>query len=203
MEDVVVECKPVVTIEDILEFSRKCDEVEKPVQHDESSRLKSMDLKLDQKLAELEHAERAPLISREGKKKKRKKDPNDIPPTSGDRWFDVPNTPVTPEIEKTFKVLEMRPYLFKEQHYKKANKWKKPAFFGVGTVLDDPKDFYSSRVPKKQRKQTLADELLDDEKLRQDTEKKMNQLNEKRSKLNRMRELKSKKKKLTRKKKRN
>jgi Fcf2 pre-rRNA processing len=42
----------------------------------------------------------------------------------------------------------------------KANKWKRPAYFGVGTVQDDPKDFYSSRVPRKMRKQTLADELL-------------------------------------------
>jgi len=35
----------------------------------------------------------------------------------------------------------------------------------VGTVVDSPLDFYSGRLTKKERKATLADELLSDQNL--------------------------------------
>ena len=36
----------------------------------------------------------------------------------------------------------------------------------MGTVVDSPVDFYHSRIPKKQRKQTVVDELLIDADMR-------------------------------------
>jgi hypothetical protein len=85
------------------------------------------------------------------------------PPTSGKQWFDVPNTPLTPELEKTFQLLQLRPYLYKDRHYKRTATSETPEFFAVGTVLDDAKDYYTTRVHKKQRKQSLVDEILGDE----------------------------------------
>lgn len=38
--------------------------------------------------------------------------------------------------------------------------------FQVGTVVDNPVDFYSSRIPKKQRKRTIVEELLADAEFR-------------------------------------
>ncbi len=38
--------------------------------------------------------------------------------------------------------------------------------FQVGTVVDSPVDFYSSRIPKKQRKRTMVEELLADAEFR-------------------------------------
>ena len=32
----------------------------------------------------------------------------------------------------------------------------------MGTIVETSADFYSSRIPKKQRKKTLVDELLED-----------------------------------------
>ncbi len=131
-----------------------------------------------------EQADQAPRLKDELKRKqKRKKVEGEAPATAGARHFDVPNTPVTPEIEQTFKMLEMRPYVFKDQHYKKALRWKQPAFFGVGTVVDDARDFYSSRVPKKQRKQTLGEELMSEAGLEQYVDRRVSVLKEKEAKL--------------------
>jgi hypothetical protein len=131
-----------------------------------------------------EQADHAPRVGEELKrKKKRNKVDGEAPATAGARHFDIPNTAVTPEIEQTFKMLEMRPYVFKDQHYKKALRWKQPAFFGVGTVVDDARDFYSSRVPKKQRKQTLGEELMGEAGLEQYVDKRVSVLKEKEAKL--------------------
>ena len=37
----------------------------------------------------------------------------------------------------------------------------------MGRVVDNPVDFYHSRIPKKERKKTLVDELLADQEFRQ------------------------------------
>lgn len=39
--------------------------------------------------------------------------------------------------------------------------------FQMGTVVDEGTDFYSSRLTKKQRKQTLVEELMADANIRQ------------------------------------
>lgn len=38
-----------------------------------------------------------------------------------------------------------------------------PKHFHLGTVVESPVDFYSSRIPKKSRKRTLAEEILSNE----------------------------------------
>lgn len=38
-----------------------------------------------------------------------------------------------------------------------------PKYFQLGEVIDSPIDFYSSRVPKKKRKRTMAEEIMHDE----------------------------------------
>ena len=44
--------------------------------------------------------------------------------------------------------------------------------FQVGRVVDSPADFYSSRIPKKERKRTIVDELMADAELKQYTKRK-------------------------------
>ncbi|KAK6055521.1 Fcf2 pre-rRNA processing [Cooperia oncophora] len=43
----------------------------------------------------------------------------------------------------------------------------------VGRVVDAPQDFYSSRMTKKERKRTMLDELLNDQRLTQSKREKM------------------------------
>jgi hypothetical protein len=48
-----------------------------------------------------------------------------------------------------------------KRHYKKQNsKAAPPAFSQVGTIVESPVEYYSARLPNKQRKETLADEVL-------------------------------------------
>jgi hypothetical protein len=63
-----------------------------------------------------EQADHAPLMKDEMKRRKKKK--TDKETTAGSSHFDVPNTEMTPELETTFKMLEMRPFIFKDAHYK-------------------------------------------------------------------------------------
>merc|ERR1711916_302980 len=98
---------------------------------------------------------------------------------------------MTPELETTFKLLEMRPYLYKDKHYKKSMKWKQPTYFGVGTVMDDAKDYYSTRVKKRDRKQNLGEEFLSDPSLLSHVDKKMSEMKEKKRKQDLMRRKKS------------
>ncbi len=47
-----------------------------------------------------------------------------------------------------------------------------PKYFVATTVLDNATDFYSDRIPKRQRQQTLVDELLADEQFKKTNKKK-------------------------------
>lgn len=127
-----------------------------------SARVKHTTLKRTVLDAEQERNSASIVRSEQKPNKKAKQKDGERPESSGASHFDLPNTPMTPDLERTFQLLEMRPYIYKDQHYKRMGKWKAPAYFGVGTVVDDAKDFYSSRTLKKDRKQSLADEFLED-----------------------------------------
>ncbi|XP_073993573.1 deoxynucleotidyltransferase terminal-interacting protein 2 [Rhodnius prolixus] len=65
------------------------------------------------------------------------------------------------ELLTNVKVLQMRSVYDKKRFYKK-NDIKPSKDIQIGRVVDSPADFYSSRLPKKSRKKTLVDELLND-----------------------------------------
>ncbi|KAK7789535.1 hypothetical protein R5R35_010316 [Gryllus longicercus] len=82
--------------------------------------------------------------------------------TKGENWFNMPAAEITDEKKHDLEVLKMRSVLDPKQFYKKNVLNKTPKYFQVGTVIESPADFYSSRIPKKQRKKTMVDELLAD-----------------------------------------
>ncbi|KAJ7980473.1 rRNA-processing protein fcf2-like [Quillaja saponaria] len=85
--------------------------------------------------------------------------------TTGKNWFDMPAPTVTPELQRDLKLLKLRGAVDPKRHYKKGDSKSKtlPKYFQVGTVMESPLDFFSGRLTKKERKQTLADELLSDQ----------------------------------------
>jgi hypothetical protein len=85
--------------------------------------------------------------------------------TAGKGWFDMPKTEITPEIKRDLQVIRLRNVLDRKRHYKKGDQ-KDPTFFQMGTVIEGPTEFFSSRMTKKERKQTIVDELLADEEAR-------------------------------------
>lgn len=92
--------------------------------------------------------------------------------TAGSMWFNLPATQLTPEIEQDMKIMKMRNILDRKRHYKKNDSSGLPKYFQIGTVVEGSADFYTSRVPKRQRKSNMIDELLSDAEFRRYNKKK-------------------------------
>ncbi|KAJ8919078.1 hypothetical protein NQ315_012062 [Exocentrus adspersus] len=82
--------------------------------------------------------------------------------TKGEKWFGLPATEMTEEIKHDLEILQMRSVLDPKRFYKKNDLKVLPKYFQVGKVIDSPLDYYNNRLVKKQRKNTLVDELLAD-----------------------------------------
>ncbi|KAL5726429.1 hypothetical protein ACHQM5_009473 [Ranunculus cassubicifolius] len=80
--------------------------------------------------------------------------------TTGGDWFDMPAPTITPELKNDLQILKMRNVLDPKRHYKKGDVSTK--YFQVGTVIESSSDFFTGRLTKKERKRTLAEEILAD-----------------------------------------
>ncbi|XP_060068074.1 deoxynucleotidyltransferase terminal-interacting protein 2-like [Ylistrum balloti] len=96
-------------------------------------------------------------------KKQRKKDKQ---MTKGKGWFNMKAPEMTEETKNDLTVLQMRRALDPKRFYKSNDIKTLPKFFQFGKVIESPVDFYHSRIPKKQRKSTMVDELLADAEFR-------------------------------------
>lgn len=80
---------------------------------------------------------------------------------AGDQWFNLPKTEVTSQLKRDLQIIEMRSVLDPHRHYKKnTRKGKIPTFSQVGTVIEGPTEFYSSRINRKDRSKTFVDETM-------------------------------------------
>ncbi|KAK9385618.1 Fcf2 pre-rRNA processing-domain-containing protein [Lipomyces mesembrius] len=84
--------------------------------------------------------------------------------TAGEKWFHIPKTELTPTIKRDMQLLRLRNVLDPKRHYRRENEKEVPKYFQTGTIMESPTEYFSSRLTKKERKQTLADEILADEK---------------------------------------
>ncbi|XP_008405122.1 deoxynucleotidyltransferase terminal-interacting protein 2 [Poecilia reticulata] len=96
--------------------------------------------------------------------------------STGDGWFGMKAPEVTQELKGDLQVLKMRGSLDPKRFYKKNDRDGFPKYFQVGTVMDSPVDFHHSRVPKKERKRTMVEELLHDAEFRQKNKRKYQQI---------------------------
>ncbi|CAJ0952286.1 unnamed protein product [Ranitomeya imitator] len=108
------------------------------------------------------------------KLKKMRKEERDK--TSGRGWFDMKAPELTDELKNDLKALKMRSAMDSKHFYKKNDRDGFPKYFEVGTVVDNPIDFYHSRVPKKNRKRTIVEELLADSEFRRNNKKKYKEI---------------------------
>nr|XP_061790632.1 deoxynucleotidyltransferase terminal-interacting protein 2 [Nerophis lumbriciformis] len=92
--------------------------------------------------------------------------------TTGDSWFNMKAPELTKELTGDLKLLKMRASMDPKRFYKKNDRDGFPKYFQVATVVDNPVDFYHSRIPKKQRKRTMVEELLADAEFRSNNKKK-------------------------------
>uniref|UniRef100_A0A182F405 Fcf2 domain-containing protein n=1 Tax=Anopheles albimanus TaxID=7167 RepID=A0A182F405_ANOAL len=83
--------------------------------------------------------------------------------TKGKSWFNLPAPEMTPELKNELELIQMRTILDPKKYYQRAEKKRKlPKYFQIGTVLESPLEHYNERGVKKQKSQTLVDELLAD-----------------------------------------
>ncbi|XP_057961123.1 rRNA-processing protein fcf2-like [Malania oleifera] len=103
-----------------------------------------------------------------------------IKDTAGRNWFDMPAPTITPELKKNLQLLKLRDALDPKRHYKKGDSKSKtlPKYFQVGTVIQSASDFFSGRLTKKEKKPTLADELLSDRSLGDYRKRKVREIEE-------------------------
>ncbi|XP_070688934.1 deoxynucleotidyltransferase terminal-interacting protein 2 [Pempheris klunzingeri] len=92
--------------------------------------------------------------------------------STGDKWFNMKAPEITQELKGDLQVLKMRGSMDPKRFYKKNDRDGFPKYFQVGTVVDSAVDFYHSRIPKKDRKRTMVEELLADTEFRQANKKK-------------------------------
>ncbi|KAJ0751688.1 putative Fcf2 pre-rRNA processing [Helianthus annuus] len=98
--------------------------------------------------------------------------------TTGKNWFDMPAPTLTPELKKDLKLLKLRNVIDPKRHYKKGDSKLNtfPKYFQVGTVVEPVSEYFTSRLTKKERKPTLADELLSDKSLKDYRKRKVREI---------------------------
>ncbi|CAG8564654.1 8625_t:CDS:2 [Funneliformis caledonium] len=98
--------------------------------------------------------------------------------TIGPGWFDMKKPEITPEIKRDLQIIKLRNVLDPKRFYKKDNTKGLPKYFEIGTIKEGPTEFFSSRIPRKERKQTIADELLADQKSKSYFKRKFSEIQE-------------------------
>ena len=75
----------------------------------------------------------------------------------------MPRTNLTPELKTDIRLLQMRSVLDPHRHYKKTSGAFIPEYSQVGTIIEGPTEYLTSRLPNKERKRTFVEEVLADE----------------------------------------
>lgn len=111
-------------------------------------------------MPEFETMEKVPtFLSRRQSRKLRMKEKAK---TKGFHWYNMRAPELKEEQKNDLMVVQMRQALNKKHFYKRSGRKTNPKYFEIGTYAEAPIDFYSSRIPKKQRKKTLVEEVMAD-----------------------------------------
>ena len=81
---------------------------------------------------------------------------------AGRGWFNMPAVEYTPELRRDLRLLKLRGAYDPKRFYKTEDTTKLPKHFQVGTVIEGAQDFYSARLTKRARKNTLTEEIAAD-----------------------------------------
>merc|ERR1712179_111576 len=97
--------------------------------------------------------------------------------TKGGGWFDMKAPEMTEELKRDLEIIQMRSALDTKRFYKKPDS-ELPKYFQIGQIQDNAADFYNDRIPKKERKKTLVDELMSDAEFRKYNKRKYAEIQE-------------------------
>jgi mRNA-binding protein PUF3 len=74
------------------------------------------------------------------------------------KWFDIPKVEMTDDIKRDLLIVKNRKYLDPKRFYR-GEKWEIPENFQMGEIVEGVGE-YGGRLKRKQKGQTLVDELL-------------------------------------------
>ncbi|KAK2389589.1 hypothetical protein P8452_27260 [Trifolium repens] len=102
--------------------------------------------------------------------------------TLGKDWFDMPAQTITPELQRDLKLQKLRGVMDPKLHYKRSDSNSKtlPKYFQIGTIVDSPLDYYTGRLTKRERKTSIAEEFLSDQKSSAYRKRKVREIEEQR-----------------------
>ena len=119
-----------------------------------------------------------PLDAGKSLRQKKRERRADKASTKGKGWFDMKAPELTEEQKNDLTVLKMRSALDPKRFYKNNDVQGLPKYVEFGTVIESPAEFYSSRIPKKQRKKSIVAELLADSDLKSYNKRKLEEIQE-------------------------
>lgn len=90
------------------------------------------------------------------------KDKKAVSDDAGAAWNHMPRTRIEdPKVKREFQLLRLRGVLDPKKHFKKdTRKDPFPQYSQMGTLIEAPLDYHSGRVPRRERKRTLVEEVL-------------------------------------------
>lgn len=99
---------------------------------------------------------------------------------AGPDWFGLQKTDLTPEAKREFQILRMRGILDPKQHFRKDNRKNMiPKFSVFGTIVEGTAKGERDRLTRKQRKNTMVEEVLASQEYNQQFKRRYNKIQEK------------------------
>ncbi|KAI9205898.1 Fcf2 pre-rRNA processing-domain-containing protein [Polychytrium aggregatum] len=95
-------------------------------------------------------------------KTKKKQAQKEKEETMGPGWFGMKNTELTPEVKRDLLLIKSRNVLDPKKHFKRDTRKGLPKHFQVGTVIAGAADFYSGRLARKERHESITGEIMAD-----------------------------------------
>mmetsp|Transcript_35392 Transcript_35392/g.78562 ORF Transcript_35392/g.78562 Transcript_35392/m.78562 type:complete len:410 (+) Transcript_35392:28-1257(+) len=100
------------------------------------------------------------------------------PSTAGKDWYHLPATRIDDDMKQQLRLLRLRGAYDPKRFYKSFDVNKFPTHFQLGTVVDNPLDFYGGRLSQSQRKANITEQLLADNDITQSRKKRYAKLQE-------------------------
>lgn len=99
------------------------------------------------------------------------------------KWYELPAPELTPEVKNDLRVLQLRGVLNPKRFYKRPDNKRFPDRFQIGEVIEHSQDFYSSRIPRRERAASITKEALADPESSQYRKRKFHQLQNEQAKV--------------------
>jgi hypothetical protein len=110
--------------------------------------------------------------------------------SAGKGWFGMEPSEMTEQLKTDLAIIRNRAFLDPKKFYKSAEKSHK--IVQVGTVVEGPTEYFSSRLTKKQRRSNITEEIMADQSSADYAKKKFKQMSREKTRQAEMRKLKPK-----------